>query len=103
MTIRYQKRHYEDVAGVLSARRPHDNHGNPNADQTLLIGYWSLLSEAFADLFATDNPPGNSCKDCGVKPPFYIPCTDRVTHSVFQQQDFDREKFLSACGLESEE
>lgn len=64
---------YEDVSQLLSARRPHNNYGKPGANQRLLIGYWELLSDALADLFAANNP------------------------------DFDRAAFLSACGLEGEE
>ncbi len=97
MTTRYQKSQIEDVAETL---RVHLQGTSPTMNPITLL---EDMIRDFADLFAADNPHGNSCKDCGVKPPFYIPCTDRVTHSVFQQQGFDREKFLSACGLESEE
>ncbi len=69
----YTKQHYEDVAQFLKSNQPHNNYGNPSTAQRLLRDYWGMLCERMADyLFTADNP------------------------------DFDRARFLTACGLESE-
>ncbi len=94
MTTRYQKRHYEDVARLISG----------NMDATGLDkqrnGGLTALAHDYADLFAADNPPSSRCWTCG---------DDKGTTSICTRPDgehrfggFDREQFLAACGLESE-
>ncbi len=82
---RYTKEHYEDVARLL---RAHHLEGNDCDVQDVV--------RAFADLFATDNLP--FCRTCG------------IFHSAFHASEglhdygggFDRDQFLTACGLEGE-
>lgn len=84
---RYTKQHYEDVAAILSRRLPQR---------------FTVIAEDFADLFATDNP--DYCGYCGTpKDKIEGPnCVERdqplLGHSYVK--GFDRDKFLTACGLE---
>ncbi len=107
MTTRYQKRHYEDVAEILVRGK----------------AYWFTVSdfvEAFANLFAADNPA--LCPKCGRE----SLADDETNESIYEETkskyvggtascvygcgsftltadnpNFNREQFLTACGLES--
>jgi len=78
VSSRYSKRHYEDVARLINESWPVEA-ADREAEEVVLF---SLVSR-FADLFAADNPP--SGKDC-------------LCHEC---RGFDRERFLTACGLET--
>ena len=84
---KYQKEHYEDVAGIL-------------LEHILLThtNSWTRdLVSSFADLFATDNP--RTCPDCGDEEGTTSICAHSCGgHHVFTG-GFDRERFLAACGL----
>ena len=81
---KYQKEHYEDVAGILSeAKRIETDIGRLLPSE----GY----ADEFADLFATDNPKR---------------CSFHGDHNTGYSGDckitgFDREQFLEACGIKS--
>ncbi|KKL26926.1 hypothetical protein LCGC14_2390360 [marine sediment metagenome] len=84
---RYSKEHYEDVAKVLKenrawARQMDSTHGRAVMAST--IGQ-------FAELFAADNPP--VCQVGGHDGP----CTPACLIG-----GFNREQFLTACGLATE-
>ena len=90
MTTRYQQSQIEDVAGLLGRYTYCEDEGCESCDgQRVMVG-------RFADLFATDNPP--FCRTCD------------ADHSIFYAGEglhdyeggFDRKRFLTACGLESE-
>ncbi len=87
MTTRYQKEHYEDVAGLLRAAQ--EMFGEENE----VIG---ILAHSVSILFAADNP--RKCRGCGL--------VENINNALHQGYDwgggFDREQFLAACGLESE-
>ncbi len=90
MTTRYQEKHYEDVAYIFATR------GMPDIVRAQLTG-------DFADLFAADNP--KCCIHCGyvkgateICDPAGGPLRDEHTF----EYGFDRDQFLTACGLESE-
>ena len=94
MTTRYQKRHYEDVAHILLAWEvgAHLSRG---------------LVHAFADLFAADNPRRCVCCQApdGAIPPCIATEGRGVSFTVDREHDFtggfNRDQFLTACGLES--
>ncbi len=91
MTTRYQKRHYEDVAGILHKYYEGIAYGP---------GYNACIAIDFADLFAADNPP--LCSACGDEKGTTSICAHSCgSHHIFTG-GFDRERFLAACGLESE-
>ncbi|KKL57997.1 hypothetical protein LCGC14_2229830 [marine sediment metagenome] len=94
MTTRYQKRHYEDVACILHKYYKGIAYGP---------GYNACVASDFADLFAADNPPNDYCGDCGIQPPFHVPCTEKEEHAIYHYQGFNRAQFLAACGLEATE
>ena len=83
MTTRYQKSQIEDVARILHKYYLGIAYGP---------GYSAGIAGDFADLFAADNPP--RCSTCGASV-----CSQRG--HVFAS-GFDRERFLTACGLKSE-
>ena len=92
MTTRYQKSQVEDVARILSW---HTTAARGDKDKKRMeeIGY---LCSHFADLFAANNP-----RRCTA----HIACP--YHHSDGRDNDchiygFDRERFLTACGLEAE-
>lgn len=84
MTIRYQKRHYENVARLLDK-----HHASPG------------MCYDFADLFAADNPL--ICRQCGDDEGSTARCLPDEPTVEHSYDGFDRRRFLSACGLESEE
>ena len=53
MTTRYQKRHYEDVAGLLRHTVTHHPAGNSTADGAVIAMTQVMVD--FANLFAADN------------------------------------------------
>ena len=79
---RYTKEHYEDVAGLLRATK--EKFGRARVESKDIIG---TLAYSFAILFAADNPPVYDCPECAGS-------EDRLVGG------FDREQFLTACGLE---
>ena len=83
MTTRYQKRHYEDVARILSYHMT--TAGMDDEQERMQWLTW--IAKSFVDLFAADNPRG--CWRTLHDKPCYVP--------------FNRADFLTACGLESEE
>ncbi len=88
---RYKQEHYEDVARLLVARMPKDN-------VQMLVQGLDKVALDFADLFAADNPP--ACIDCGAHRGEADPEGECLRH-LFAGA-FDREKFLTACGLATE-
>ena len=95
MTTRYQEKHYEDVARILSLRRAPKAGGK--LGHILNVGL-AGVAVGFADLFAADNGPP-LCTYCGDAKGTTAICT-KVEHNF--KGGFDREQFLEACGLESE-
>ena len=100
MTTRYQKSQIEDVARIL-----HDAWGEAidvggMADRYMADTTVGNLAEDFADLFAVDNP--QRCLSCTSTPDQEsgYPCLHPAGHDW---GGFNRAKFLSACGLESED
>lgn len=91
---RYGREHYEEIALLLQRER------------TEWVGQLRLpverLMQAFADLFAADNPDSVYCGYCGTKEDTTAPCDPNVNreHSFVYHKGFDRDKFLKACGLE---
>ena len=107
MTTRYQKSQIEDVARILKTmwechcNSPHDPNGPECAGCQTRDG----MVGAFADLFAADNPP--TCTKCGVlcatQQAVSLCANDAFAGENHQWSGgFDRERFLAACGLESE-
>ena len=101
MTTRYQKSHYEDVAEILRHERDAGLSGlGSNMGSTAI----ACVMLEFADLFAADNP--HLCADCNVRQgeePTSGRCFEaRNRRSHLFVGGFDRERFLTACGLESE-
>ncbi|KKK89082.1 hypothetical protein LCGC14_2736700 [marine sediment metagenome] len=87
---RYSKQHYDDVAHIF-AQYPRGLHDGVVKD--------------FADLFAADNPSSDYCGYCGTDGATSVACPGRslaLGHSLVQHKGFDREQFLSACGLATE-
>ena len=83
MASKYQKRHYEDVAELIQRTNG------------CSIRY---TAEQFADLFAADNPP--KCIYAGKHDG---PCDTACRTGgclVGGFDEFGRERFLKACGLE---
>ena len=92
MTTRYQKRHYEDVARIL---RPYAN--------TAERGMFQTIGDNFADLFAADNPDSVYCAYCDTTSPDDSCLGQHPEEEPFTYHyGFSRERFLAACGLESE-
>ncbi len=112
MTTRYQKEHYEDVAGLLRATQ-----GKFDEEEAAVVG---TLAYSFAILFAADNPA--VCPKCGRE----SLDDDETNESIYEETkskyvgstascvygcgsftltadnpNFNREQFLTACGLES--
>ena len=89
MTTRYQKRHYEDVARILSW---HTTAAGVDEDKKRMaaLGY---LCAHFANLFAADNP-----RQCYLHGIHGGSCNGAQCIMV----GFDPVTFLKACGLESE-
>ena len=96
MTTRYQEKHYEDVARLLSRRRTavKYEHGSD-----IKFGVEDITHD-FADLFAADNPPNDYCGYCSIQPPFHVPCTEKEEHAIYHYQGFNRKQFLEACAIE---
>ena len=93
MTTRYQKSQIEDVAFILGCHTTAAGMDNEKERMEWLT--W--IAKSFADLFAADNPP--ACIDCGAHR------GERGGPSCeghLFAGGFDRERFLAACGLESE-
>lgn len=86
MTTRYQEKHYEDAARILR-----EHKGCCKTE-------W--VADDFADLFAANNPP--TCRVCGESAAGAPPPCERYDGHHEWTGGFDREQFLSACGLESE-
>lgn len=96
MTTRYQERHYEDVALILCIGAT-ANVELPVRDVT------GTFIRQFADLFAADNPA--SCIHYGEMAStasLCISANDRLRDEHNFEGGFDRERFLTACGLERE-
>ncbi|KKM75074.1 hypothetical protein LCGC14_1393810 [marine sediment metagenome] len=87
MTTRYQKSQIEDVARILRRRY------YPLHSKALVV--WQGLVDEFADLFAADNPP--TCIVSILSAPIA-----HERHDCVLEGGFARERFLAACGLESE-
>ncbi len=85
MTTRYQKSQIEDVAYIFAGR------GMPDIVRVQLTG-------DFADLFTADNP--TCCVNCGDIE--NTPVCTRPNEGHNFSGGFNRERFLAACGLESE-
>lgn len=94
----YQKQHYEDVAYILGGIR-HTWQPDIRFDGfTNLV--WRKTVERFADTFAADNP--RKCSRCWLTEGALDPCrTFNKKHNFVDS--FDREAFLKACGLGTEE
>ena len=99
MTTRYQDKHYEDVAEILQ-RYTQERRGLSRLLMAPEISAFLATARAitldFADLFATDNP--SNCLYCEGRhdAAHYTP------PHVRGRSGFDRDRFLAACGLESE-
>ncbi len=90
MTTRYQKRHYEDVATIL---RNEFKDWSPQYQRPI-----PYIAIAFANLFAADNP-----RRCFANEEHIGGCTDGcLTGTGPDNEGFDREQFLAACGLEAQ-
>jgi len=100
MASKYQEQHYEDVARIMREVAP-TWHG-ANIPE---------IAEAWADLFAADNPPtcyvdGDHDGECDDG--CLLDAADRARLKangvavVHGTPGFDRERFLKACGLEAE-
>jgi hypothetical protein len=96
MTTRYQKRHYEDVAGLLRATRRKFSGTGSTGEAS---GALSTLAYSFSILFTADNPP--TCTYCGAKESDPHALRDECASHVFMTS-FDRERFLAACGLDQQ-
>jgi len=97
MTTRYQERHYEDVAKALKENRA----WAIELDSSHARGVMAATIGTFADLFAADNPP--TCLHCGqeaIELSDTCPAGEGFGAPHAHTQGFDRERFLTACGLE---
>ena len=89
MTTRYQKTHYEDVARILRHERDAGLSGlGSNMGSTAI----ACVMLEFSNLFAADNPP--TCRIHGI-------IGNERKDDCPNDRGFNREKFLTACGLES--
>jgi len=86
---RYTKKHYEDVARLINESWPLAVPEDVN--EVILFS----LANKFADLFAADNPP-----ICTAHRPGQLFRSGPCTSGCLLQGSFNRDKFLSACGLE---
>ncbi|KKL28810.1 hypothetical protein LCGC14_2371400 [marine sediment metagenome] len=92
MTTGYRQSQIEDVARILSY---HTTAARVDGERERME-WLAWVAKSFVDLFAADNPP--FCQTC------------KVEHSIFYAGEglhdykggFDRERFLTACGLEEE-
>ena len=97
----YTKQHYEDVANLIKGSWPEAVPEDVN--EVMLFS----LSNKFADLFAADNPDSVYCGYCGATRDHRLPCPERGVsgvearspHSFVYHKGFNREQFLTACGL----
>ncbi|KKN01744.1 hypothetical protein LCGC14_1124700 [marine sediment metagenome] len=99
MTTRYQEKHYEDVAQILAAAVEESEHEGP----TYRAMDWQTvenLAHDFVALFVTDNPL--VCRQCGDDEGSTARCLPDEPTVEHSYDGFDREQFLTACGLESE-
>ena len=97
MTTRYQTQHYEDVARFIADIR-RLQYSTPGGATPAYMADW------FADLFAANNPA--SCIHCGDDVGTAVGCTNangRTYDEHLFEGGFDRDRFLKACGLESED
>ncbi|KKL16312.1 hypothetical protein LCGC14_2496890 [marine sediment metagenome] len=92
MITRYQKEHYEDVARVLSY---HTTAAGMDDEQERMQ-WLTWIAKSFIDLFAADNP--RRCTAHVACPYHHSDGRDNDCHIY----GFNRERFLEACGLESE-
>ena len=91
MSTRYTKKHYVDVAKLLSCSTTYHGTSRKSVDGGIMALTQVILD--FADLFAADNPKR---------------CTFHGDHDTGYSEDckitgFNREQFLAACGLEEKE
>lgn len=86
----YTKQHYEDIAKLIRDSWPEAVPEDIN--EVILFS----LANKFADLFATDNP--KRCDACGSSMGTSTQCPYNKDHLF--EGGFDREQFLTACGLE---
>ncbi|KKM24101.1 hypothetical protein LCGC14_1608510 [marine sediment metagenome] len=89
---RYSKEHYEDVARIIVGH-------NGGLLDTYSPANHKCLADDFAELFAADNPPSTHCWHCGSNRNVVTDCT----HVEHNYGGFDREQFLTACGLEPQQ
>ena len=94
MTTRYQKRHYEDVASILT-RAVEIMSACPQASCGCKVETPEIVKD-FANLFAADSPP--TCIDCGSQRGESDPEGECLNHLF--ADGFDRGLFLAACGLD---
>ncbi len=90
---RYSKGHYEDVADILRLRYNYYHSYEPR----IALG---STAQAFADLFAADNPP--TCIHCGDDEGTTAVCISangRTYDEHLFEGGFDRTAFLRACGI----
>jgi hypothetical protein len=99
MTTRYQEKHYEDVAKVLSTVAVfHNSRAEAKGGSGVLI---QLIAD-FATLFAADNPP--ACTNCAEEYGTSEVCVTaggRCHEEHNFEGGFNRTQFLAACGLET--
>ena len=102
---RYRQEHYEDVAQVL---KDHILKRDSNIRTRTSVGRTiTCIAFDFANLFAADNPSASYCGYCGVdgSKTSSLLCLERGLdrmHSYVGHEGFNREKFLTACGLATE-
>ncbi len=96
---RYRQEQYEDVANLLRGHNTATNDTHKLLLQSLTLD--------FADLFAADNPP--NCNICRAPKEETALCFGAVLGAASKSPGkhdfaggFDREQFLAACGLDSE-
>ena len=97
MTTRYQKSQIEDVARLIKDSWPEAVPEDVN--EVILFS----LANKFADLFAADNP--KCCIHCGYVKGATDICDSadgRLRDEHTFEYGFDRDKFLTACGLKKE-
>ena len=95
MNAIYQERHYKDVARILygwTGTRTEVGHNPADCAECQSV---ALICEDFANLFAADNPP--TCIVSILSAPIA-----HERHDCVLEGGFARERFLAACGLESE-
>lgn len=93
---KYAKEHIEDVAKLLRDRVTLSHvFGDGSAWAEI-----NTIAHHFVSLFAADNLP--TCIDCGASRAEPGPHGDECAGHLFEG-GFDRDQFLTACGLEREE